>query len=161
MITIGIDIGITGAIGAVYPDGHAKVVDLPTVEDGKSRRLDGRKLILALRDLVPADGAALVLFEDVRPRPNPSRGTSIVTEGGLMRSRGIVEAVLDITRFEVKVVQPQTWKRWYGLIKSEKNASLEKARVLFPGAATELKRVKDHNRAESLLIAHYGHKVLA
>lgn len=161
MIVLGIDIGLTGAVAAITPAGHAIVVDLPTVEDGKGRRIDGRALILALRAVVPADSDALVVFEDVRPRPNPTRGTSIVTEGSLMRSRGIVEAVCDITRWRVKVVQPATWKRHYGLIKTEKRASLEKARVLFPGAAAELKRVKDHNRGEALLIAHYGRSMLA
>ena len=163
MITIGIDIGLTGAIAAV--DSRSAVVhDLPTVPDGKVRRIDGRALHRLLRELVPIGCAATVLFEDVRARPQGnagSHGNTMHSQGSMMRSRGIVEAVVDITRLEAQVVQPQTWKRHYGLLKTEKGASLERARTLFPAIAHDLKRVKDHNRAEALLIAQYGQASLA
>lgn len=156
MIVIGIDIGLTGAVARA---GEAPIVrDIPLTTD---RRINGRALVHMLRDMVPSNEAAMVVIEDVRPRPNPKRGTSIVTEGSLMRSRGAIEAVVDITGWRLAVVQPQTWKRHFGLLKTEKRASLEKARMLFPGAAADLKRVKDHNRGEALLIAHYGRSVLA
>lgn len=156
MVIIGIDVGLTGAIGAVGGPQGPEVYDLPTVPDGNGRRIDGRELILRIRGLVPADGSAIAVIEDVRPRPNPARGTSIVTEGSLMRSRGLIEAALDIARIPIKPVQPQAWKRSMSLLKAEKGASLELARRLFPSAADELKRKKDHNRAEALLIARYG-----
>lgn len=159
MITIGIDIGLTGALAAVDARGTAQVRDIPTVEDGKGRRIDGRALLLTLREFVPIGEPALILFEDVRARPAGNagaHGNTMHSQGSMMRSRGIVEAVLDITRLERKVVQPQTWKRHYGLLKTEKGASLDRARTLFPAIAHDLKRVKDHNRAEALLIAQYG-----
>ena len=34
-------------------------------------------------------------------------------------------------------------------------------RTLYPGAQTRLARQKDHNRAEALLLAHYGLRRLA
>ena len=40
--------------------------------------------------------------------------------------------------------------------KAKKDASLSRARMLFPTA--DLDRAKDHNRAEALLIAHYGQR---
>lgn len=161
MISIGIDIGVSGALAVVDDRGKSSVHDLPTVPDGDKKRLDGRGLILLLRQLVPVNETAVVVFEDVRPRPNPTRGTSIVTEGSLMRSRGIVECAIDIARLQVKVVQPQTWKRYYALIGKDKPVSREKAITLYPAAAPDLKRVKDHNRAEALLIAHWGLRTLA
>lgn len=166
MITIGIDIGLTGALAAIDSRGSCSVVDLPTLPDGKGSgsRLDGRALLNLIRQFVPVAEAGLVLFEDVRPVPNigkRERRTSIVTEGGLMRSRGIVEAVIDIARLERRIVQPQTWKRHYGLKreKDEKDAaykgrSLDVARRLYPLADIPL--AKHHNRAEALLIAHFG-----
>jgi crossover junction endodeoxyribonuclease RuvC len=178
MITIGIDIGLTGAIGATDSRGTASVRDMPTIPDGKPRkvirsgkastvqplRIDGRALLLLVRELVPPGAVAQIVFEDVRARPqgnDDSHGNSMHSQGSLMRSRGIVEAVADITRFPVHAVQPQTWTRHFGLLKTKKGSSLEKARALFPSVAGDLKRVKDHNRAESLLIAHYGAQVLA
>ena len=155
MITIAIDIGITGALAAVDGRGGHVIHDLPTVADGEKRRLCGRGLILLLRQVVKPGETALAVIEDVRPRPNPTRGTSIVTEGALMRSRGIVEAAFDIARIEIKAVQPQTWKRHYGLLGSKKKTdSLPVARALYPDAPLGLQ--KHHNRADAILIAHFG-----
>lgn len=161
MIAAAIDIGLTGAVGFVDSRGTCTVHDLPTLPDGKAgskRRLDGRALGQLLRDHIPAGEACIVVFEDVRPRPNPSRGTSIVTEGALMRSRGVVEGVLDCLRLtaHAKVVQPQTWKRHFGLIGKQKYESRLTALALYPCAQHALQRKKDHNRAEALLIAHWG-----
>lgn len=173
MIVLGIDIGLTGAVAAVDSRGTAAVRDLPLVPDGKPRkvvragkasttqpmRLDGRGLLLVLREFVPIGEAALIVFEDVRPRPDGNaggHGNTMHSQGSLMRSRGIVESVADITRLEVRVVQPQTWKRHFGLIGKPKGASADTARGLFPLLTAELKRVKDHNRAEALLLAQWG-----
>lgn len=158
-VCIAIDIGLTGALAAVNSYGHPAVHDLPTVPDGaKSRRLDGRGIVLLMRTLIPAGHQAQLVIEDVRPRPmgNGNRaGNTIHSQGSLMRSRGIVEAVADILRVDLVTVQPQTWKRHFGLLRAEKAASLEMARKLYPGMAADLKRVKDHNRAEALLMAHW------
>ena len=161
MIACAIDIGITGAVAFVDSRQTCSVHDLPTLPDGKDgarKRLDGRGLGELIRAHVPAGEVCVVAFEDVRPRPNPGRGTSIVTEGALMRSRGVVEGVLDCLRLtsRVRVVQPQTWKRHFGLIGKDKKASRALAVELYPSAAHSLQRVKDHNRGESLLIAHYA-----
>ncbi len=176
MIVIGIDIGLTGAVAAVDSRGTASVRDLPLIADGKPRkvtragkattmqpmRLDGRGLLLLIREFVPIGEAALIVFEDVRARPGGNgdeHGNTMHSQGSMMRSRGIVEGVADITRLDVRVVQPQTWKRHFGLIGKPKTASAETARGLFPLLAAELKRVKDHNRAESLLLAKWGQGV--
>jgi hypothetical protein len=161
MRCIGIDLGLTGAIASVDERGDAQVLDMPTVPDGKSRRIDGRALILLLRQLVPVGVRPVFVIEDVRPRPNAARGTTMHSEGSLMRSRGIVEGVADIMGADLRAVQPQSWKRFYALLKTEKAASLEKARTLYPAIASDLKRQKDQNRAEAVLIAHYGLRKLS
>lgn len=159
IITIGIDIGLTGAICAIDAHGQAHIHDLPVIIKGKDKRIDGRELILLLRHMVAADQAGIAVIEDVRPRPmgnGNSHGNSMHSQGSLMRSRGIVEAVLDIARLGVIVVQPATWKRTYGLIGKGKGEAKDVACRLYPAAAPMLKRVKDHNRADGLLLAHYG-----
>ena len=161
MRCIGIDLGLTGAVASVDERGDAQVLDMPTVPDGKSRRIDGRALILLLRQLVPVGQKPVFVIEDVRPRPNAARGTTMHSEGSLMRSRGIVEGVADIMGADLRAVQPQSWKRFYALLKTEKSASLAKARTLYPSIASDLKRQKDQNRAEAVLIAHYGLRKLS
>jgi hypothetical protein len=183
VIVIGIDIGLTGAVCAVDSRGTAVVHDMPTRPDGKPRktvrkvkgvetagtkqpmRIDGRALRELLLEIVPPGASARVVFEDVRPRSG-GNGTSeasnsMHSQGSMMRSRGIVEAVVDIARIEAHVVQPQTWKRHFGLLGTKKDASMATARGLFPSEASALKRVKDHNRAEALLIARFGQDTLA
>jgi hypothetical protein len=158
MIALAIDIGLTGALAAVDGYGFARVVDLPTLPDGKTKRLDGRALILAFRSFVPPGEPAMLVFEDVRPRPmgNASaHGNTMHSQGSLMRSRGVVEAVADIARIEMVTVQPSTWKRHFSLLKTEKGASRAKALELFPALEADLKRVKDHNRAEAVLMAKW------
>lgn len=160
MISIAIDIGLTGAVAAVDHAGRADVHDMPVTADGERKRIDGRALILLLRQLIPAGDTAVVLFEDVRARPAGNGGThgnSMHSQASMMRSRGAIEAVLDVARLPYQVVQPQTWKRHFALLGKDKKASLEVARSLYPANAEKhLARVKDHNRAEAVLMAHYG-----
>lgn len=159
MIVLGIDVGLTGAIAAISP-ASVRVFDLPVTPDGTDRRrLDGRALILMIRELVPADREAVAYMEDIRPRPmgNGSKhGNTIHSQGSLMRSRGIVEAVFDVARIRLETVRPQAWKHHFALIKAPKDESLAVAKRLYPDAADDLKRKRDHNRAEAILIAHYA-----
>lgn len=158
MIHIGIDVGLSGAMASIDHTGHARVADLETVETEAGKRLDGRALILMLRAFVPADSVCTVIVEDIRPRPmgNGGRaGNTMHSQGSLMRSRGIVEAVCDIARVPVVWVQPQTWKRHYGLLGKDKDAGRLCALSLFPRLQDDLRRKKDHNRGDSLLLARY------
>jgi crossover junction endodeoxyribonuclease RuvC len=155
MVVIGIDLGLSGALAVVGLNG-AKVHDLPVTGEGKDRRLDGRALILLIRELVPADGRASAVFEHV----HAGMGPGSVARASLMRSRGVVEAALDIARIPWRAVQPATWKRHYALIKEPKQRSLEVALRLYPDLGQQLKRAKDHNRGEAVLMAHYGAREL-
>jgi hypothetical protein len=159
MIVLAVDIGLTGALAAVDSRQTCSVLDLPTLEDGKTRRIDGKALIFAIRALVPIGETATLVIEDVRPRSFGNQGkqtNSMHSQGSMMRSRGIVEAVCDIARVQIKLVQPQTWKRSFGLIGKDKDAGREVALRLYPQAAGELKLKKHHNRADAILIAHWG-----
>ena len=82
------------------------------------------------------------------------QNNAVQTQGSLMRTLGAIEAVVECLRWRVVPIEPQTWKRWYG-IGADKGKALEAARKLYP-ACPDLARAKDHNRAEALLLAHYG-----
>ena len=77
----------------VLAGGVLQVEDMPTRSDGKGSRIDGRALIYLLRSMVGADQAAIVVFEDVRPRPMGNagaHGNTMHSQGSMMRSRGIM-----------------------------------------------------------------------
>lgn len=170
MIAIGIDIGLTGAIAFVSHSARCVVVDMPTkLDDRENRRVDGRALLTIFRQHAPAGEPLLVGLEDVRARVNGnSHGATntMQSQGSLLRTRGAVEAVLDALGLTPTSITPQTWKAHYGLKgigknaatlfkaqQAKKEAALEVARALYPGAELHLK--KHHNRAEAVLIAHY------
>lgn len=55
-------------------------------------------------------------------------------------------------------IHPATWKREFHLWGMKKEVSIERAIQLFPQAAPDLKRKKDHGRAEALLLAEYARR---
>ena len=65
---------------------------------------------------------------------------------------GVITAVCTLTNYPLHMVSPQKWKKHFHL-SSDKNEALDVARMLWPTAP--LKRKKDINIAESLLIAEY------
>ena len=58
----------------------------------------------------------------------------------------------------VHAVPPRVWQRWYGI--KAKGDALDKARALYPLAESHLARKKDHNRADALLLAHFGQRTM-
>lgn len=158
-IFVGIDIGLTGAISALDPNGRATVADLPVVESDAGNRIDGRALLNLVREFVPAGAVCTFVIEDVRPRPQGNgnkAGNTMHSQGSLMRSRGNIEAVCDIAGGPVVWVHPQKWKRHFGLIGADKEASRLMAHRMMPGMKPALTRKKDQNRAEALLLAYWG-----
>ena len=165
MIALAIDIGLTGALAAVDSYGTARVVDLPTLPDGKTRRLDGRALIVAIRAYVPPGEPAMLVFEDVRARPQGNgggHGNTMHSQAAMFGVRRAVEAVCDIARVEMVTVQPAISTRAMSQtrLKEEKpDACKERGRqvalTLYPSLAAELKRKLDHNRADAVLMAHW------
>ena len=161
-VVVGIDLGVTGAISAIDTRGDAVIHDLPILQDDSGKRLDAPSFIRLLRTLIPASDAGCVVTENVHVMRVAGRAMAHSTETTLVGLRYAVHAACDIARIRMHFVSPQAWKRHYG-IKGDKTgaAAREVARRLYPTRADDLKRVKDHNRAESLLIAHYGKDKLA
>lgn len=162
MIWVGIDPGVSGAVAAIGPN-SCDVEDIPTIEMGGTgrtvRKIDGLALAKLLRRFVPAGEACMVVLEDVHVMPSSKSGSAANTS--LLHSKGVIEGVLAVLRMQTELVNSRKWKGIYGL-DSDKKASLEKARTLFPVLAkSRLARVADHNRAEGLLLAHYGKVKLA
>lgn len=159
MMFLGVDLGLSGAAGMI--DGASRRMDvkaLPVMDSEAGKRLAGRVLLDLLHAWVPAGEPCMVTVEDVRPRPGDrgGHGNTMHSQGSLMRSRGIVEAVTDIMGARVLWVFPQKWKNHYGLIGKDKGASRATAARMFPELAAAFARVKDDGNAEAMLLAYYG-----
>lgn len=161
MIIIGIDPGLTGACAVMDHNGIRAVFDLPTMPvpgAGEKalvkRKIDAKAFCQLLLKHCPAgEGKPQAVLEKVNTMGGANN--AVQTQGSLMRSLGAIESVLECLGYPTKHVAPQSWKKLFGL-KADKTMALEKARKLHPEAAGNLTRQKDHNRAEAVLLAHWG-----
>lgn len=166
MISLGIDIGLSGALAVVRGDQLLDVQDMPTREKPNSkalikREVDGRALYeLILRMCGErSDETIAVCLENVFGL-GPSAGAKRHGVSGAFafgETRGVIRAVVEVLRLKPQWVVPVVWKRRYGLVGdagADKSAARLKALELYPNA--DLQRVKDHNRAEAILIARFG-----
>ena len=155
-LTIGIDPGLSGAVAVLADGRYSEVFDMPTVGRGKAGRQTVNaaglsNLIRSVRALHPgADVSAVV--EDVAARPG--NGSASMFRFG--HACGAVAGVLGALGVPVAYVTPGRWKRAYGLLGAEKDASRGRAIDLFPAAP--LGRKRDHGRAEALLLAAWADK---
>lgn len=150
VLTLGVDPGITGAWAILGAAGTLIAVDdLPVIREGKRLAwIDSDSWLSRL--FAVADGNRLAATIE-RVHAMPGNGSLAAFSQGC--TLGSILATLQTARASIELVTPAVWKKAYSL-SSDKSASLDKARLLFPLAP--LDRVKDHNRAEALLIAHHA-----
>lgn len=150
-----IDPGLTGAVCVMDAQGQLlHLDDLPIIRDRNLGWVDGDALVSKLIE-VKAGRPMTAIVERVHAMPK--NGSQAAFSQGC--TFGSILASLQLVRASIEFVPPQTWKKFCGLIDSSKTdgerkrASLDKARLLWPDAS--LDRIKDHGRAEALLIAHW------
>ena len=159
MIVIGIDPGLTGAIAMLDHRGaFANLADMPVMErHGKAAYVKNQVNAAALCELLREWTTAYDMNEThvVIETPIAFPGQHVATTAAAFLTAGLVEGVVAARHYRHTLVAPKEWKKALGLSDSKEQARARAIR-LFPALADELKRVKDHNRAEALLIAKYG-----
>lgn len=148
----GIDPGVDGAAALIDTEtAEVAVVDLPQGPNG----IDP----VALQELLTdAWGVRSVYLED--NRANGRNGS--LANFSMGRCVGLIIGSVMCAGIPLWRVKPVEWQRAVGLgnVKAaeRKEASRMRARELFPELESDLKRKRDHNRAEALLIATYARK---
>jgi crossover junction endodeoxyribonuclease RuvC len=71
---------------------------------------------------------------------------------------GCIRGVVATKGYPLELITPQSWKKRFGL-SADKEQAQAKAIELYP--QPPLSRVKDHGRAEAILIARHGWEVFA
>ena len=150
---IGIDPGLSGAI-AVFNDqfGLIGVRDMPVMAAlvGRGRVVDCIELAKLFKAFAGHD--VICIIETVSSMP----GQGVASMFKFGKAAMAPEAMAHLMGFKVSMVTPQKWKRAAGLIKKPKEASLSKAKELYP-EMSELFRLKKHEgRAEAVLIGYFG-----
>lgn len=162
MILVGIDPGLTGAVGIIGHQGeYLGVHDIPVMARmGPKAFVKNQVNGAALEELLATalghmDKNEIHFFIET-PIAFPGQHISTTAAGFL--TAGIIEGVVTARHYRHDLVAPKDWKKGLGLSDSKEQARAKAIR-LFPAAPLNL--VKYHNRAEALLIAKYGHERVA
>lgn len=152
-LTFGIDPGLSGAIVALADGEPCHIFDIPVVERNGWKEVAADQLSVLIRDVRNQHPGAYfsACLERVGARPGDG-GTSAFRFG---EGFGKVKAVLEVKGIPFVMPVPAQWKRYFGLLGTDKDAARLLAITRFPGAADELKRKKDQGRADALLLALY------
>lgn len=153
MITIGIDPGLSGAIGILNEGRYVAVEDMPIISKGSGsvkNEVDPAGLIKILRSYASADEYVMAVVERVNAMP----GQGVSSVFSLGDSFGCARSAIAACRFEMTYITPPQWKRHFKLT-TDKEASRALAIRMFPDAPLNLKKHSD--RAEALLMARWLH----
>ena len=95
-----------------------------------------------------------VIIEQVSAMP----GQGVTSMFNFGQSFGILKGICSAMQLPMYFVRPAKWKKYFGLIKSEKDASRTKAIEMFPYFSSQLSKKKDTNKADAILIASFYHE---
>jgi hypothetical protein len=170
MFTIGIDPGSPLTIG-VLVEGEPlntfsdEEVAVQLVKAGRKTAswVNQAALITNILRSLKAEAAALgytpmVVIERVTIRPNESLSAGIPFVGSMFLTEGICHGL----RMQCRIVPPSVWKPAMKIqvtLQNPKEPARLRALELWPDRADLFTRKKDHNRAESLLIARYWDEI--
>ena len=155
MLIIAIDPGISGAI-CFFENGEVKeIIEMPTMADGKKnkKQVNGTQIYneisKRIKNLSKKD--IFVVIEQVSAMP----GQGVTSMFNFGQSFGVLKGICSAMQLSMHFVRPAKWKKYYGLIKTEKDASRTKVIEIFPYISSQLSRKKDSNKADAILIASY------
>ena len=155
MLIIGIDPGISGAI-CFFEDGQVKeMIDMPVMADGKKnkRQINGpqvyNEILKRINKFQKKD--IIVVIEQVSAMP----GQGVTSMFNFGQSFGVLKGICSAMQLSMFFIRPAKWKKYFGLIKTEKDASRTKVIEIFPYISSQLSRKKDSNKADAVLIASF------
>jgi len=152
MLIYGCDPGFTGAVALYWTDtGKLEVHDMPVMKNPKG------KAILNLHSLLDvfkneAEEKCMCIIEQVASRPG--QNSSAVFRFG--QGFGQLQMAVAANKLPVQYVTPAKWKKHFGLIGSDKNASRAIAMDRFPQESDLFKLAKHDGRAEAALLCLYA-----
>lgn len=150
---LGVDPGLHGALAVIGAD-YADVTDVPTnvrrVNNKDKNQIDPYRLAVWLEIHRPRIMFAVI--EQVGTMP--SQGVTSAFNFGF--TTGVLHGLVAACGIPIRTVSPQVWKRKFGLLGQDKDASRGEASRRFPKHAHLWPLKKHDGRAEAILLALYG-----
>ena len=131
MLIIGIDPGISGSICFLNDGKILDVIEMPTMTDGKKnkKQVNGAQIYNEIQKRInKIDKLKIrVVIEQVSAMP----GQGVTSMFNFGQSFGILKGLCSAMHLPVYFVRPTKWKKYFNLIKSEKDASRTRAIEIF------------------------------
>ena len=155
MYIIGIDPGISGAICFFKNGKIIDVIEMPSMAEGKKnkKQVNGNQLYneIKLRISETDKHEVCVVVEHVTAMP----GQGVTSMFNFGQSFGVIKGLCSAMQLPIHFIRPTKWKKYFNLINSSKDASRSRAIEIFPNISEKLKRKKDTNKADAILISSY------
>ena len=153
MIIFGIDPGISGAISVLENKKVIEVYDMPTMIDGKKnkRQVNGAQVANIIKEKLGDNKETVVVVEHVNAMP----GQGVTSMFNFGQSFGVIKGICSALSIPIYFVRPTKWKKYFNLIKTNKDASRTKVIEVYHEISSKLSRKKDSNKADAILIARY------
>ena len=153
MIVFGIDPGVSGALSIYVNKKLKEAIDMPTMSEGKKnkKQINAAQLALEIKKRIDGFQDVAVVIEHVTAMP----GQGVTSMFNFGQSFGVIKGICSALTLPIYFVRPVKWKKHFNLIGSTKDASRTKAIELFPNFTNDMKRKKDANKADAILIGRY------
>jgi crossover junction endodeoxyribonuclease RuvC len=148
MNILGIDPGLSGAFVVLEDGVPIEWGVMPTVVEGSSKRINASSLAAIWRNTK----IDVAFIENVGAMPGQGV-TSMFTFG---HATGTVRGVLGALEIPVRLVTPQAWKKYVGLLNKDKDAARSLAIQMWPEWRVLDKKGEGQALADAALIARYG-----
>ena len=155
MFIIGIDPGISGAICFLEDGKIIDVIEMPSMAEGKKnkKQVNGNQLFNEIKSRLSGinEEEVRVVVEHVTAMP----GQGVTSMFNFGQSFGVIKGICSAMKLPIHFVRPTKWKKYFNLINTLKDASRSRAIEIFPKVSDKLKKKKDSNKADAILIASY------
>ena len=153
MIIFGIDPGVSGAICILENKKVIEVFEMPTMIDGKKnkKQVNGSQVANIIKEKLHSNKEIVVVVEHVNAMP----GQGVTSMFNFGQSFGVIKGICSALSVPIYFVRPMKWKKYFNLIKTNKDASRTKVIEAYPEISSKLSRKKDSNKADAILIARY------
>ncbi len=155
MFIIGIDPGISGAICFLEDGKITDIIEMPSMAEGKKnkKQVNGNQLFNEINSRLSGinEEEVCVVVEHVTAMP----GQGVTSMFNFGQSFGVIKGICSAMKLPIHYVRPVKWKKYFNLINTSKDASRSRAIEIFPKVSDKLKRKKDSNKADAILIASY------
>ena len=153
MRIIGIDPGLSGGIAILDDLKIFDIYDMPIMSEGKKNKnqLNSAQLVNIIRKNLIPNGDTFLIVEQVSAMP----GQGVTSMFNFGQTFGAIKGICASLNLPIFYVRPAKWKKHFELINASKDASRTKVIEMYPSISERLRKKKDVNKADAILIARY------